>query len=256
MDTLKNGVIHVYKPAGVTPLELIKKMKQENPYYEHITMGYAGRLDPMAEGVMLILTGEENKKRKNYELLPKTYEMDIIFGFSTDTYDGMGLVTSHTQQMPSDNTISRILAEFTGTFDQPYPPYSSPLVQGKPLFYWAREGKIHTIQIPSKQVTISKLDIGTGRLIELSEIVKDVTDRVRLVNGEFRQNEILKQWQALEGNEQYLCIPVTVTCTSGTYMRSLAYLAGEKAGTGAFAYHIKRTQIGSYTHENALRLAI
>ena len=254
MDTLKNGVIHVYKPPGVTPLELIKKMKQENPYYEHITMGYAGRLDPMAEGVMLILTGEENKKRKNYELLPKTYEMDIMFGISTDTYDGMGLITSHTQNMPSDNTISRILAEFTGTFDQPYPPYSSPLVQGKPLYYWARERKLHTIQIPSKQVTISSLEVGKGTRINLNEIKKDITDRVKSIRGEFRQSEIIKQWDMLEGTEDYLCIPVKVTCTSGTYMRSLAYLAGEKAGTGAFAYHIRRTQVGPYTLENALHL--
>ena len=55
------------KAIGETPLELILKFKRKNPEYENEKIAYAGRLDPMADGLLLLLLGEENKKRKSYE---------------------------------------------------------------------------------------------------------------------------------------------------------------------------------------------
>ena len=67
---MKN-ILHLYKPIGVTPFQLIQQFRIEHPEYQDIKLGYAGRLDPMADGLLLVLVGEENKKRKQYEEMLK-----------------------------------------------------------------------------------------------------------------------------------------------------------------------------------------
>ena len=57
--------IKLYKEKGETPLERLDRFREENPEYGEVKLSYAGRLDPMAEGVMLILIGDENKEREN-----------------------------------------------------------------------------------------------------------------------------------------------------------------------------------------------
>ena len=91
---MKN-VLNLYKQVGITPLQLIKKFVRSNPEYKDEKLGYAGRLDPMAEGVMIILVGDENKKREKYLDLNKKYEVGILFGVSTDTHDVLGLIERH-----------------------------------------------------------------------------------------------------------------------------------------------------------------
>lgn len=83
--TDKSGVICVYKEVGETPLEAISKIKTTEK------LSYIGRLDPLADGLMLVLVGEENKNREAYLDLPKTYRFEFVSGFKTDTYDVLGL---------------------------------------------------------------------------------------------------------------------------------------------------------------------
>lgn len=256
MQSAKNNVITLYKPPGVTPLELIRRFIDLNPEYKGVKLGYAGRLDPMAEGVQLVLVGDENKKRKDYEFLSKTYESDIVFGISTDTYDGMGIIKEVFPRHPAVERVTNILSSLSGTFDHPYPPYSSPIVNGKPLYYWAREGKIHMVKIPVKKITVESIDIIEVKTMTMKEIAEDIISRVKIINGEFRQEDIIEQWDLLARSsvESFLCVSTRFTCSSGTYIRSLAHLAGQKAGTGAFALHIKRTRVGTYTLDKAIHL--
>src|SRR5581483_5062703 len=120
-------VICVYKELGLTPLETIYKLKAKYPKLSNKKIGYAGRLDPMAQGLLLLLIGDENKKRKRYELLGKTYLCEIIFGFSTDTYDLLGKITNvgNINKDYLDNNFENILKTFLGKSYQKYPPYSS-----------------------------------------------------------------------------------------------------------------------------------
>ena len=60
-------VLLLKKKVGETPLEIISEFKKNNLEYQNQKLGYAGRLDPMAEGLLLVLIGEECKKRKEYE---------------------------------------------------------------------------------------------------------------------------------------------------------------------------------------------
>src|SRR5690349_10661953 len=80
----------VYKPVGLTPLEMINKLQSQTPELVGKKICYAGRLDPLAHGVLLLLSGEETKQREKYLSLPKTYEFEVVFGMQTDTYDVLG----------------------------------------------------------------------------------------------------------------------------------------------------------------------
>ena len=85
-------VLNLYKQSGETPRERLERLRVQRPHYEHEVLSYAGRLDPMAEGVLLCLVGSANKRREAYLELSKEYVLDVLFGFSTDTYDVLGRV--------------------------------------------------------------------------------------------------------------------------------------------------------------------
>ena len=90
---MNDKVINVYKKCGETPLDCINKLKNDDSNLRFLPMTYAGRLDPLAEGVLFILIGDECHKKDEYLSLGKVYEVDILFGFATDTYDVMGVFT-------------------------------------------------------------------------------------------------------------------------------------------------------------------
>ena len=88
-----NTIILINKPISLTPLQAIRRLQSLHPELEGEKIGYAGRLDPMAEGLLLLLVSDENKKRKEYERLPKTYEFEVLLGIETDSYDVLGIIT-------------------------------------------------------------------------------------------------------------------------------------------------------------------
>src|SRR3989344_2406007 len=81
---------NLYKPRGETPLERLSNFLRKEKIKEKAA--YMGRLDPMAEGVLLIATGDDIKKREEFLNLDKEYEFSALFGFSTDTYDILGKI--------------------------------------------------------------------------------------------------------------------------------------------------------------------
>ena len=255
--------LYVYKPIGATPLEVISAIKRHYPEYAKETIAYAGRLDPMAEGLLLLLVGEENKNRKQYEDLPKTYECEVLFGIETDTYDILGKITNSRRRdainRASIEQIQQIIPSFLGKQTQPYPPYSSQPVNGKPLYYWARENKLHEITIPTKEIEIYMIEILKQRSITIVELKKLVHERIAKVHGDFRQKDILVLWDEFfskHTNQSFSVYSFGITVSSGTYIRSFAYNLGRKLHTSAMALSIKRTQIGDHNLQDALKLGI
>lgn len=270
---MKN-VICVYKPVGLTPLQAITKLKDLYPEYKGVKISYAGRLDPMAEGLLLLLVGDENKKRKNYENLKKTYEFTVLLGIETDTYDMLGII-QNTQSRLSRDQISRysdisdfqsiqsiqnILKSFIGKNLQAYPPYSSKTVRGKPLYWWARNNRLNEIQIPSRGVEIIDIQMLSVSKISIQELRFMIQERINKVRGDFRQDEILKTWEiffnnlAIQQSNNFPVVNCTVACSSGTYVRSICHEIGQKLGTGAIALEIKRIQIGKYTLNETINI--
>jgi tRNA pseudouridine55 synthase len=270
-------IIPFYKNMGETPLSALERLRKEQPEYLHMPLTYAGRLDPLAEGLLIILAGEECMKKDEYTLLPKEYEVKVLFGFETDTYDVLGLINTESSfgtEFPSAHIIScwkfdllgssacarlpgtqclHSLSEtlqnnFIGDIDQAYPPYSSRTVNGKPLFQWAREGRLNEIEIPNHKVHVESIEIKKVETITEEKLHKYIQKVVALVKGDFRQDEILKKWgEALVGKqEEYQVVTLRISCSSGTYVRSIAYDLGRTLGVPALALHIKRTKIGDF----------
>ncbi|MCX7997108.1 MAG: hypothetical protein N2691_05170 [Patescibacteria group bacterium] len=243
-----------HKPRGITPLELVNKLKSSNPALSNLPVAYAGRLDPMADGLMLLLSGEDTKKRSGFERLPKEYIFEAAFGFRTDTYDLLGIPERQIPfELPDTGSIRAVVAGMLGTWNQPYPPYSSARVRGKPLFWWARAGRLAEITVPEKAVTIERLELGELKTVSSGVFLKFVEEAIQPVTGDFRQEVILTSWRELltTAPEAIQTAGFTVSCTSGTYVRSLVERMGRELGCGAVTTRITRTRIGSYTLEDA-----
>ncbi len=123
------SVLNVFKPVGLTPLQTLNLLNLKYPELVDKKLSYAGRLDPLASGVMLVLVGEETKNKDQYLGLEKVYEFVILFGFSTDTGDVMGLIKEASDKSVELKNIDGVLKKHLGEFDQVYPKYSSPIVQ-------------------------------------------------------------------------------------------------------------------------------
>lgn len=242
-------IINIYKKRGETPLDCINKVKNDNPNLRFLPMTYAGRLDPLAEGVLLILIGDECHKKDEYLNLSKEYEVDVLFGFSTDTYDLMGKIVEQRTPETIPTPGVGIVNNFIGKIKQSYPPYSSRTVKGKPLFMWARDGKLDEIEIPTHQVVIENIKIIEEKQISGKDLLGKIKEDIAKVKGDFRQEEIIYLWgrellNKLE--EKYPVIRLRISCGSGAYMRSIAHDIGQKIGVPALALNIVRTKVGEY----------
>lgn len=247
----------VNKKIGQTPLECINELKKTNPMFSHLPLTYAGRLDPLAEGILLILIGDECLKKDEYLKLGKEYEVTILFGFETDTYDVMGKIIKTVALGPDREDwnedfiqrIKNILPQFTGRIKQFYPPYSSRTVNGKPLYKWAREGKIQEITIPSHDVLVEKIDIIKESYISVDKLLSKIKKDISQVNGDFRQTEIMNLWHDVlhdKKTNKYKTITLRISCGSGVYVRGIAHEIGLALLIPALALNIKRTKVGEY----------
>lgn len=249
-------VLLIDKPIGQTPLESIDAFKAEHPGYEHLKMAYAGRLDPMAEGLLIVLVGDECKKRDEYQGLNKTYEFDVLLGVSTDSGDTLGMVknlydgdiTDKLKLKDLPKELGGIIDKVKSIKEQKYPAFSSYHVDGKPLWWWAKNNKIHEIEIPSKQVTINSLKVMRVYEVEAKDLLEEIEYRVELVSGDFRQKEIIEKWRNhINDNSQvFPVLSFEISVTSGTYIRSIAEQIGEWLSLPSIAYRIRRTRVGNF----------
>jgi tRNA pseudouridine55 synthase len=204
----------------------------------------------MAEGLLLVLAGN-TKEKEIYLSMDKTYEFEVLWGFSTDTYDCLGIVTNGDGKMPKkiEERIPSLLDTIRNKKVQIYPPYSSRTVEGKPLFQWAREKKIEEIDIPERGIKIFSIEDTDTRLVSKQELLNEIIYKINLVKGDFRQQEVINQWSSILQNtreEHFLISKFKASVSSGTYIRGLAHEMGEYFGNGAIAFWIKRTRVGEY----------
>ncbi len=281
---MDNKPVLIYKNIGETPLEAIDRLRKKRPDFGVLPMTYAGRLDPLAEGLLLVLVGDDCNKKDEYLGLSKEYEMEILFGFQTDTYDLLGLLENEVNErkyvvpgslaqtdeasrakiqqdfMCADgnnilsefkvSSIKKILLNFIGDISQEYPPYSSKTVNGKPLWQWARDGKLDEIEIPKHIVNIADIKVIEEKTISKDYLGQYIEKIIPIVLGDFRQDEILAKWKEVlksNPNTEFQTVKIKVSCGSGAYMRVLANDMGKALNLSALAFHIKRTKIGDYS---------
>lgn len=248
MDTILN----LYKPIGWTPLQVIKRFKEIHPEYKDIAMTYAGRLDPMADGVLLVLAGEDVFNKDLLQQLDKKYTAEILFGFETDAYDVLGIVTRTAENVPRESLMQE-LKRFTGSNLLEVPPYSSYKVNGKPMHYWARSGKLDDMQIPKRTMTVHDVDVREMYEISTPEILAAVHDKIKNVTGDFRQEEIKAKWLSSlnQTNGIFPVIKADFHVSSGTYIRSIVHELGERLGCGAILFSLRRSAVGEHTIDHS-----
>lgn len=260
MKKIIKKIILLNKKEAETPLEALENFRKKNPQYLGVPMTYAGRLDPMASGALLILAGEETKNKEKYLNKDKEYEFEVLFGFSTDTFDILGKITNCvrqdlTQQINLrysvdvknlEKEIKKNIKSFVGESIQKYPMYSSKTVKGKPLFVYARNGE--DVDIPERKIFIYKLKLEKIRTINSKKLFKNIEKRIKKVKGDFRQDEILKIWKDnLNFKDfrfkKFYIAKLKIKCSSGTYVRNIAHSLGKKLNIPSLAFSIKRTKI-------------
>lgn len=244
LSFMKQGFC-VYKNLGETPLETLERARAERGISPETPMTYAGRLDPMAEGLLLILVGDACKDKEKYTSLSKTYEFEILTGVATDTYDVLGLITEQDSSKKIEpQAISEFLESQKGTIQQNYPPFSSKTVAGKQLHQHAREGSHPEV---SHEVSLFEYTFLNERLISVEDVLKTILERVDLVHGDFRQTEIKNRWKQVFATETE---PRTISTwrvrvSSGFYIRELVHDISMHFNIPLVAFRIKRIEIES-----------
>lgn len=177
-------------------------------------IGHTGTLDPFATGVLPICIG---KATRLIEYLDddKEYLATVQFGKNTATYDLEGAITATFDKKVSEEDVKNALKDFEGEIFQIPPIYSAIKVNGKKLYDYARQGQ--DIEIKPRKVTISK--IGLKEFDKTSQSAK-----------------------------------ITVACSKGTYIRSIAYDLGAKLGCGGYLTALERTKAGKFQVNTAIKL--
>jgi len=248
----------IHKSRGETPLAAVEAWKREHPELASLRTAYAGRLDPMAEGSLLVLLGDECKKQDTYTGLDKEYEIEVVLDLSTDTGDALGL-SSYEGRVTHPTTLKQALRAVTGTRLVPYPAFSSKTVGGKQLFQYALEGTLDTIRIPEHEETVYRIghlktaELATGALRERIEDALRVVPRSdepsKVLGADFRQDAVRAAWRSLFEvlpERTFTVLTLRVASASGTYMRTLSGRIAQEFGTQGFALSICRTRIGAY----------
>jgi tRNA pseudouridine55 synthase len=237
--------ILAYKDIGETPLEVVNKFRKPNK-----KCSFAGRLDPMARGKMIILQDLECKEQDKYCGLDKVYEFEILFGFTTDTYDILGIIEKYSPKLSEKLNININIKNYLGEFNQPYPQYSSMIVNKQPLWWWAKNNRIDEIEIPKKMINIYQIDyLGNIEIKDNLELFRQIKNKILKLNpnnlNQFRSFEILEKWENILKNNTFKPIikKFRTKVSSGTYIRSLVNRIGEDIGLGAIAFDIHRTEI-------------
>src|SRR5450432_1110346 len=117
-----NAVLIIDKPAGLTSHDVVNRARR---ILQERSIGHLGTLDPMATGVLPLVTGSLTRLAQFYIASEKTYEGTIRFGFATDTYDAEGEATTPQQEITLHaEQIEALAARFRGVIEQTPPPFS------------------------------------------------------------------------------------------------------------------------------------
>lgn len=179
-------------------------------------VGHTGTLDPLATGVLPILLGNATKISKYLIEHDKKYVAEIKFGEKKDTGDREGkTIKTSANKVSDENTILKVLNSFIGKQVQIPPIYSAIKVNGKKLYEYAR--KNIEVEIPKREIKIYNL---------------------KLLNFDF-ENQKMK---------------IEVSCSKGTYIRTLCEDISEKLGTVGFMSSLNRIKVGEFDIDMSVTL--
>ncbi|MDQ7081877.1 MAG: tRNA pseudouridine(55) synthase TruB [Aquificota bacterium] len=161
-----DGVLLIDKPKGWTSTRVVEKVRRKIK----VKVGHTGTLDPIATGLLVLLTGRATRFSWIFQKLPKTYEVTGLLGVVTDTYDLEGDVLEEREVKVSCEELEGVLENFRGEIDQVPPPFSAKRIRGKRAYDLARRGIKPDLK-PVK-VTVHRLDLKDCRIPEFTLIAE------------------------------------------------------------------------------------
>ena len=215
----KDGIILLNKSKGISSFKAIDELKRK---IKAKKAGHAGTLDPMAEGLMIVMINDATKFSGDLMKKDKEYYVEMELGYKTDTYDSEGKVIEEykSEIELSDSQIIRTIHSFKGRIKQVPPMYSAIKVEGQKLYDLARKG------------------------IEIERMPRDV---------EIMNIYKIKIHRSKEDSSR-IKISFYAHVSSGTYIRSLVHDIGEKLKVFATMTKLVRTKIGRLSIEDAVSL--
>ena len=211
-----NGVLNVLKPPGMTSHDVIDYIRRVLGIKK---AGHTGTLDPGAAGVLVVCLGSSTRLSRFLHNDDKEYRAEITFGLTTSTGDSFGTkVAAGDARQITETDVRTALKFFTGVVSQ-VPPMTSALKwQGRKLYELARSGQV--VERPARNVRVHSLEYiwGTGW-------------------GCPRPKALLH-----------------ITCSKGTYIRTLCADLGQHLGCGAHMSFLVRTRAGCFRIEDSLTL--
>lgn len=209
-----DGIIIINKPKNCTSHDIVRKAKK----ILNEKVGHTGTLDPNATGVLPLLIGKGTQISKYIINHDKIYEAVLQLGKKTDTADCEGNIIETKpvyEECFETSFISSILKTLEGKQTQIPPMYSAIKINGKKLYEYARKGEM--VEVEPRKIEIYNLE-----LININKSDKQI---------EFR-----------------------VSCSKGTYIRTLCESIAEKLGTVGYMKELKRTQVGEFKIEDAITI--
>lgn len=247
----------MWKRPGETPLEALKRSQKALGWSE-VSMTYAGRLDPIAEGVLPIVYGSAIAQKESVISLPKTYEARIVFGFETDSFDILGIPSAISGESAFVQKVSveETLRSLDGGVDLAIPRYASVPVDGTPLHELARRGEYASEDsLPRRTMCFSNCRLLSLEDISAEALRDEIIAAISRVRGDFRQERIQSAWQShLSHYARYRVARITVSCTSGSYIRSFAHELGKRLGTSACILTLSRSAVGEWRQSDCIPL--
>lgn len=218
-EEFKEGQILLFdKPLGWTSFQVVNKVRwliRESCKIKKIKVGHAGTLDPLASGLLIICTGKFTKRIEEFQGQEKEYTGSFTLGGTTPSYD---LETEIDQTFDVDHISEEIIKEATKNFlgeISQFPPVFSALKKDGKRLYEYARNG-EEVEIPSRKISISSFEI----------------TNIHMPNVDFK-----------------------VTCSKGTYIRSLAHDFGKALDSGAHLSALRRTKIGTFNVKDSLDIA-
>lgn len=216
-DFIEGEILAVDKPLGWTSFDVVKRLRGallRRLGMKRFKVGHAGTLDPLASGVMIVVTGRATKLIEQLQSGVKEYVATIELGATTPSYD---LETEIDARYPVDHItremIEETLERFKGRIEQVPPQFSACKVDGKRAYETARRGQ--EVELKPKTLVIDEIEL-------LDYIGTSAT--------------------------------VRVVCSKGTYIRALARDIGRALGSGAHLTALRRTRVGDITSSDCMSI--
>ena len=217
LGTSMHGVINLAKPAGPTSHDLVAFLRRQLKIKQ---IGHTGTLDPLATGVLPLCVGDATRLAEYLTGRSKTYRVTMLLGWRSDSYDVSGCMTESQAFSLAADEVLQVLSHFRGELQQTPPMHSAISVNGVRLYELARKGE--SIEREARPILIEELQL----LTELP---------AKLQKGS--------------------SLALEVTCSKGTYIRTLCEDIGNQLGCGAVMQQLQRTRSGLFCLEQAVSKA-